>query len=235
MLNNISLIFPAWNEEKYVEKAILKANDALKEITNDYEIILVDDGSTDKTKEIAERLAKNNTHLRVLHHKKNQKLGKAIRTGISASQKDLILYSDIDLPFDFKKIKEMISLMELTNADIISAFRFDRTKKEPRRAIYSFIYNFLIKIIFKINIKDINCPAKLFKKSIFEKIELKSNSSFIDAELIVKSIKKRYKVFQMGLKYFPRTESQSRASSITVVLGTLKEMILLRKETMSKK
>jgi len=234
MLHNISLIYPAWNEEKYVEKAILKANKALKDITNNYEIILVDDGSTDRTREIAEKLAKKNSHLRVLHHKTNQKLGKAIRTGIFAAQKDLILYSDIDLPFDFKKIKEMISLMESTNADIVSGFRFNRVEKELRRAIYTFTYNLLIKILFKINIKDINCPAKLFKKSIFEKIELKSNGSFIDAELIVKSIKKGYKVSQIELEYFPRTESKSRASNITVVLGVLREMVLLYKETMSK-
>jgi len=72
MAHNISLIFPAWNEEKYVEKAILKANKALKDITNNYEIILVDDGSTDRTRKIAEKLAKKNSHLRVLHHKTNQ-------------------------------------------------------------------------------------------------------------------------------------------------------------------
>jgi len=231
-IHNISLIFPAWNEEKYVEKAILEASEALKDITSNYEIILVNDGSTDKTAEIAKKLAKEDNHLRILHHKTNQKLGRAIRSGISTAKKDLIFYSDIDLPFDFKKIKEMIALMESANADIISAFRFNRVGKEQRRAIYSFIYNLLIKILFKVNIKDINCPAKLFKKSIFEKVKLKSNGSFIDAELIIKSIKKGYKVSQMGLKYFPREESQSRASNIMVILGILKEMVLLYKDTM---
>lgn len=231
-IHSISFVFPAWNEEKYIEKAIFKASKALKDITNNYEIILVDDGSTDKTREIAEKLAKEDNHIKVFHHKKNQKLGKTLRTGISAAQKDLILYSDIDLPFDFKEIKNMIALMELTNADIISAFRFNRAEKEFKRAINSFIYNFLIKILFRINIKDINCPAKLFKKSIFEKVKLKSNGSFIDAELIVKSIKKGYKVRQMRVEYFPRIESRSRASDLRTILGILKEMILLYKDTM---
>ena len=229
---SISLVFPAWNEEEYIEKAVFKATKALKNLTNNYEIIIVDDGSIDRTKEIAEKLAREDRHLKVLRHKTNQKLGKTLRTGISAAQKDLILYSDIDLPFDFKEIKNMIALMELTNADIISAFRFDRAKKEFGRAIYSFIYNFLIKILFRVNIKDINCPAKLFKKSIFEKIELKSNGSFIDAELIIKSIKRGYKVRQMGVEYFPRIESRSRASDLRTILGILKEMILLYKDTM---
>jgi len=229
---SISLIFPAWNEEKYVQKAVLKAGNALKEITDDYEIIVVDDGSIDKTGEIAEKLAKENGHIRVLYHKKNQKLGKTLRTGVSAAQKDLILYSDIDLPFDFKEVKKMIDLMEVTKADIISAFRLNRAEKEFGRTIYSFIYNFLIRILFWINVKDINCPAKLFKKSIFEKVELKSNGSFIDAELIIKSIRRGYKVCQMGIEYFPRIESRSRASNLGTVLGILKEMTLLYKDTM---
>jgi len=229
---SISLVFPAWDEEEYVEKAVLKAGKALRDITNNYEIIIVDDGSIDRTREIAEKLAREDKHLKVLHHKINQKLGKTIRTGISAAQKDLILYSDIDLPFDFKEIRRMVALMELTNTDIISAFRFNRAKKEFRRAIYSFIYNLLIKILFRVNIKDINCPAKLFKKSIFEKVELKSNGSFIDAELIIKSIKRGYKVCQMEVKYFPREKSKSRASGPGVILGMLKEMILLYKNTM---
>ena len=133
-----------------------------------------------------------------------------------------------------QSFQRMISLMELTNADIVSGFRFNRVEKELKRVIYTFFYNLLVKFFFKINIKDINCPAKLFKKSIFEKIELKSNGSFIDAELIVKSIKKGYKVSQIELEYFPRTESKSRASNVAVVLGVLREMVLLYKETMSK-
>ena len=229
---SISLVFPAWDEEEYIEKAVFEATKALKNLTNNYEIIIVDDGSIDKTREIAKKLAEEDNHIKVLYHKTNQKLGKTLRTGISAAQKDLILYSDIDLPFDFKEIRKMVALMELTNADIISAFRFNRAEKEFKRAIYSFIYNFLIKILFRVNIKDINCPAKLFKKSIFEKVELKSNGSFIDAELIVKSIKKGYKVRQMEVEYFPRTESRSRASSPGVIWGILKEMILLYRETM---
>ena len=231
-ISGISFIFPAWNEEEYVKMAVLEANKALKEITDNYEVIIVDDGSTDKTGEIVERLAEKDSRIKVLYHKKNQKLGKAIRTGISAAQKDLILYSDIDLPFDFREINKMIDLMELSNADIISAFRFNRAEKELRRAIYSFFYNLLIKILFRINIKDINCPAKLFKKLIFEKVDLKSNGSFIDAELIIKSIKRGYKVRQMGVEYFPRTKSRSRASSPGVIWGILKEMILLYRETM---
>lgn len=231
---SISLIFPAWNEEGYVKKAVFEATKALKNLTNNYEIIIVDDGSIDRTREIAEKLVREDRHLKVFHHKKNQKLGKTLRTGISAAQKGLILYSDIDLPFDFKEIKNMIALMELTNADIISAFRFNRAEKEFKRTIYSFIYNFLIKILFRVNIKDINCPAKLFKKSIFEKVELKSNGSFIDAELIVKSIKRGYKVRQMRVEYFPRIESRSRASDLRTILGILKEMILLYKDTMGR-
>jgi glycosyltransferase involved in cell wall biosynthesis len=233
-MKKISLIFPAWNEEDYVETAISKANESLLSFTNDYEIILIDDGSKDKTREIAESLAKKNDKIKIVCHKKNQKLGRTIRTGISSASKDIILYSDIDLPFDFKEIPKMVEFMIETDSDVVSCYRSGRFKKEPKRAFYSFFYNLLIKFLFFINIKDINCPAKLFKKSIFEKVDLKSNGSFIDAELIIKSIKRGYKVSQMKIKYFSREIGESRASDIKIVLKILKEMMLLYKDTIRK-
>lgn len=230
----ISLIFPAWNEEVYVEEAILKANMALQAFTDDYEIILVDDGSSDRTGEIAEDLAGRNDRVKVVYHKTNQKLGRTLRTGISNAVKELIFYSDIDLPFDFKEIPKIVSFMKETKSDIVSCYRLKRFKEGPKRAFYSFLYNFLIKILFFVKLRDINCPVKLFKKSIFEKVDLKSNGSFIDAELIIKSIKRGYKVSQMEIKYFSRVKSQSRASDLKVILGILKEIILLYRDTIRK-
>lgn len=230
----ISLVFPAWNEEDYVEIAVLKADKALSAFTDNYEIIVVDDGSTDKTKEIAYRLAKKNKKLKIISHKRNQKLGKTIKTGISSASKDIIVYSDIDLPFDFNEIPKMMEFMLKTKSDLVSCFRVGRIKKEPKRSFYSFFYNLLIKVLFFVNIKDINCPAKIFKKSIFEKVDLKSNGSFIDAELVIKSIKRGYKVSQMKIAYSPREIGESRASDFGVIIKILKEIIFFYRDTMRK-
>jgi len=228
----VSLVFPAWNEQEYVKEAILKADEALKSFTDNYEIVLVDDGSKDKTGEIADSLANENKKIKVIHHKKNQKLGKTLRTGFRNASKELIFYSDIDLPFDFKRIPEVVSFLERTESDIVCCYRLGRFSKEPKRAIYSFFYNLLVKVLFLINVKDVNCPVKLFKKSVFDKVNLKSRGSFIDAELVIKGIKRGYKFSQMEIEYFPREKSESRASDFRVVLGILKEMMLLYKDTM---
>ena len=152
----ISLVFPAWNEQEYVEEAILKADEVLKSFTNNYEIVLVDDGSEDKTGKIADNLAEQNSKVKVIHHKKNQKLGKTLRTGFYGASKELIFYSDIDLPFDFKRIPEIVDFLKRTGSDIICCYRIGRFSKEPKRAIYSFFYNFLVRILFLVNVRDIN-------------------------------------------------------------------------------
>jgi len=203
----ISLVFPAWNEQEYVKEAILKANKALKSFTDNYEIVLVDDGSKDETGKIADSLADQNKKIKVIHHKKNQKLGKTLRTGFRNASKELIFYSDIDLPFDFKRIPEIVGFMEKTESDAVCCYRLGRFSREPKRAIYSFFYNLLVKILFLVDIKDVNCPIKLFKKSILNKVNLKSKGSFIDAELVIKGIKRGYRISQMEIEYFPRKKA----------------------------
>lgn len=227
---SISLIFPAWDEERYVKKAVLKAIETLESFTDDYEIIIINDGSRDRTKKISEELVRKNRKVRLLNNETNQKLGVTLRKGIGAAKKDLIVYSDIDLPFDLKKIKDMVEMLERKKLDIVVGIRPDRYKKEPKRAIYSFFYNSLIKILFWVNVKDINCPAKLFKRDIFNDVKLKSKGSFIDAEMVIKSLRKGYKLGQIKLEYFPRIETKSRASDFKTIIKILEEIIKLYPE-----
>src|SRR5215211_7277241 len=108
---SISLVFPAWNEEEYVERAVSRALPVLARATNDFEIVIVDDASTDRTPEICQRLARRHPEIRVLHHEMNLKLGGALKTGLAATTKDVIVYSDIDLPWDLDELERALHLM----------------------------------------------------------------------------------------------------------------------------
>ncbi len=228
---SISLFFPAWNEEDYVERAVTRAMDVLPRLTDDFEIIVVNDASTDRTQEIAEGLAAKIPQLRVITHPVNLKLGGAMRTGLSASTKDIVVYSDIDLPWDLRELERSLHLMEYLEADMICAFRFDRTSEGPKRIIYSFVYNMLIRSLFDINIKDVNFSFKVMHRRVLEAIELKSLGSFIDAELVVKAIRKGFRVFQMGVDYFPRTRGVSTLASPSVIMKMVRELAELYPET----
>ena len=227
---SISLFFPAWNEEDYVERAVGRALAVLPRLTDDFEIIVVNDASTDRTRELAEALAARHPQVRVVSHEVNLKLGGAMRTGFGASTKDVVIYSDMDLPFDLNELERALHLMEYLEADMICAFRFDRTSEGAKRIAYSFVYNLLIRSLFDVHVKDINFSFKVVHRRVLESLELKSQGSFIDAELVVKAIRKGFRVFQMGVDYFPRTRGISTLASPQVIVKMVKELARLYPE-----
>jgi len=149
----LSIFFPMWNEEEYIERAVNAGQGACEHlvatgIIADYELIIVDDASTDRTPEIADQLVAADHHIRVVHHPVNRKLGGSIKTGFASATGDLVLYTDADLPFDFAELDKALRIMRLYESDIVSAYRHDRTEEGSSRAIYTFFYNLLIRIMF---------------------------------------------------------------------------------------
>jgi glycosyltransferase involved in cell wall biosynthesis len=224
---SISLFLPAWNEEDYVERAVTRAVTVLERLTDDFEVLVINDASTDRTREIAEAMAEKDPRVRCITHEVNQKLGGAMKTGFASSTKDIVVYSDMDLPFDLHEVGRALHLMEYLEADMICAFRHDRTSEGPKRIVYSFVYNALITGLFGTHIKDINFSFKVVHRRVLESIELKSQGSFIDAELVVKAVKKGFKVFQMGVDYFPRTRGVSTLASPSVIVKIVRELAQL--------
>ena len=231
----LSIFFPMWNEESYIERTVAAATDVCERMLadgtiGDYEIIIVDDKSTDRTPEIADALAAADGHVRVVHHEVNRKLGGAIKTGLATARGDLVLYSDADLPFDFEEVPRAIRLLRHYEIDLVSAFRFDRTGEGSTRAIYTFVYNLLIRRMFGVKARDINFAFKLLSRCVVDGVELRSEGSFIDAELIIRARKLGYQVIQFGVDYFPRTRGQSTLASLGVIRTILREMWSLRAE-----
>lgn len=227
---SISLVVPVFNEEENLEHAVSVATRALTEFASRYEIILVDDASTDRTAEICRALAATDGHIRVLRHARNQKLGGTLRDGFAAASMELVLYMDADLPFDPHEIGRAISAMEVTRADMIAAYRYDRTGEGLRRAIYSYVYNGIIGVLFRWPHRDINFAFKLMRREILDAVELRAEGSLISAELITKAKNLGFTVQQIGLDYFPRTRGRSTLSSLGVIGTIFRELVVLYPE-----
>lgn len=229
----LSIFYPMWNEEEYIERALTAGRRACEQLVSsgdigDYELIVVDDASTDGTGPIADRLAAEDPRVRVVHHPRNRKLGGAIKTGFATATGDVILYTDADLPFDMAELPRAVRLLREYDADIVSAYRFDRTGEGYLRSIYTFVYNLLIRTLFDVKARDINFAFKLCRARVFDHVELRSEGSFIDAELVIRATRLGYEMLQFGVDYFPRTRGVSTLSSPSVITTILREMWQLR-------
>ena len=207
---SITVFFPCYNESENVEKQALDVDRVLREITDDYEVIIVDDGSTDGTAEIADRLAEEHEHVRVVHHPYNLGYGVALKRGFKEAKKNLVLYTDGDNQFDIRDIKKMLPLMR-EGVDMVVGYRADR-KDKPLRKFVSRVYNFVIRVFFGLTVRDIDCAFKLFRRSVFDRINIKSERFLIDTEILVKSKRAGLSVVESEVKHLPRTVGKSTVS-----------------------
>ncbi|MFT6292845.1 MAG: glycosyltransferase involved in cell wall biosynthesis [Ilumatobacter sp.] len=231
----LSIFYPMWNEEMYIERALDAGHRAAKGLIargdiGDYELIVIDDASTDRTGVIADEIAAIDSRVRVVHHAKNRKLGGSIKTGFASATGDLILYTDADLPFDMAELPRAVRLLSDYDVDLVSAYRFDRTGEGYLRLLYTFVYNLIIRSMFGVKARDINFAFKLCRSRLFDHVELRSEGSFIDAELVIRSTRLGFEMLQFGVDYFPRTRGESTLSTPGVILTILREMRELRSD-----
>ena len=225
---SITFFFPAWNEEEILHRTVNAACEAGDRLVRegdvaDYEVLIVDDASTDATGPLADQLAAENRHVRVVHHATNRKLGGALKTGFAEATGSLVLYTDADLPFDLLEVVKAIRLLRIYEADIVSAYRFDRTGEGPRRLVYSYAYNQLVQRVLGLRLRDVDFAFKLLRREVLDKVELHSEGSFIDVELLCKAEAEGFQTIQFGVDYFPRTRGVSTLSSWPVIRKILRE------------
>ena len=128
----LSIFFPMWNEEQYIHRAVGAARTVCDDLVAegrilDYELIVVDDASTDATPELADAMAAADPHVRVVHHDVNRKLGGSLKTGFAAATGDVVLYTDADLPFEMTEVARALRVLQMYEVDLVSAYRLDRT------------------------------------------------------------------------------------------------------------
>jgi len=220
----VSLVIPMYNEEENIGHALECAVEALERWSGGYEILVVDDASRDRSAELVAAETARNPNIRLLRNETNRKLGATLKRGYAAATMDLVFYMDADLPFDPEVIGRAMQALFVTRADIIAGYRLDRTTEGFRRTIYSYVYNSLIGVLFGWPHRDINFSFKLMRRQVLEAVELESEGSLIDAELIVKAKNLGFVIQQLGLDYFPRTRGKSTLSSPAVIFTMLREL-----------
>lgn len=222
MISSLSFVFPMYNELGNLERTVREATEIGRRITPDLEIVVVDDASTDGSGELADRLATENPHLKVVHHPENRKLGGALKTGFAAATRQWVLYIDSDLPI---RMEDALGAVPLTDeADMVIGYRINRCEG-PRREFMSWCYNRLIRLLFGLKVRDVNFAFKLFRREVLRHVRLESEGSFIDAELLLETRRAGFRIAEIGLNYYPRVAGTSTLASSGVVWKILQEML----------
>lgn len=223
---SLSLFLPCFNEEQNVERTVRESVAALREVTDDFEVIVVNDGSRDRTGEIAERLAAENSHVRVCHHEQNRGYGGALRTGFLAARKDMMCFMDADGQFDVREISDLLSLAD--KADIVNGFRINR--RDPFfRSLNAFLFNRLVRLLFGLKVTDLNCAFKLYHRKVVDAIapQLESNGAFINAEMLIRAKKAGFSIVEVGVHHYPRVAGTQTGAKLSVILRAFKELFAL--------
>lgn len=222
---SISIFFPCYNEQDNVAKVAEQAIQVLDGLRADYEIIVVDDGSSDNTAAVADRVAAANRRVRVIRHPQNRGYGAALQSGFRAATKELVFYTDGDAQFDLKELPPLLPLMK--EYDIVSCYRMDR-KDTALRRLNGWLWTKMNGLLFSLNVRDIDCAFKLYKRAIFDNIKMESQGALIATEILARAVRKGYTVTQRGVHHYPRTAGRETGGNPKVILRAFKELFKLR-------
>ena len=222
---DISVVFPAFNEAENIEACIIVAYAILKELIRDFEIIIVNDGSTDGTEEICDELAKRLDKVRVISKSSNEGYGVALRDGFKTARFDLVFFSDADRQFDIINLRDL--LKHIGQYDIVIGFRRNRQDAFKRKFL-SWGYNILVGLLFNLNVTDIDCAFKLFKKKIFDRITIESERFFVNTEILAKAKAEKCSMKEVGVSHFPRYEGESKVGFLDIP-RTIRELARISK------
>jgi len=227
---SISVFFPCYNEQENVGRTVEKALEVMQQFEADCEVIIVDDGSSDDTGRIADEIAGRDGRVKVVRHPRNLGYGAALQSGFKAATKELVFYTDGDGQFDINEMPPLLALME--RYDIVSCYRLNRQDSLIRK-INAWCWTRLVCLMFGLKIRDIDCAFKLYKREIFDKIELSSTGALIDAEILARAAREGYRITQKGVHHYPRTAGVQSGASLRVILRAFKELFKLQRRIRS--
>ena len=222
----LSITFPCYNEEANIERVTRAAVEVARRVAADWEVVIVNDGSRDRTGEIADRLAAEIPGVRAVHNRPNQGYGGALARGFKESRKNWIFYTDGDGQFDFNEIPDILPLLE--THDVVSCYRLDR-KDPPIRKLNAWAWTTLVNLVFGLRLRDIDCAFKIYPKTFIDQVELWSRGALIDTEMLAKARNLGYSIVQTGVHHYPRTAGSQTGANLKVILRAFKELFKLRR------
>lgn len=223
---SLSVFFPCYNEEANVVSTTLAALEACRGITSDFEIIIVNDGSSDNTGQLADDLASTHAEIRVIHHPTNRGYGAALQTGFRSATREWVFYTDGDGQFDFREIPRLLKLAG--RYDIICGYRARR--RDPWiRLLNARGWTTLCNLVFGLRLRDVDCAFKVFPRRLFNEIELKSEGALISAEILVRADRRGYRIGQVGVSHYARKVGFPTGANLRVILKAFVELVKLRR------
>lgn len=228
LIDELSVFFPAYNEEAHIEETVTKAKKVLEKTVRKWEILIVNDGSSDKTGTIAKCLSKSDKRIKVINHKKNQGYGAAFKSGFYGAKHKGIAFTDADGQFDFSEISNFIKIQKKTKADLVIGYYKDR-KVSFRRKANTYLWELVVRIMFGLNVRDIDCGFKLVSKRVIDKIpKLEAErGAFISTEFLVKAKKEGFKIVEIGVTHYPRTAGKGTGADLNVIINSFKDLFSL--------
>ncbi len=222
---SISVIFPAYNEEANVGTALTQAIQTLPKFTDDWELIVVNDGSVDRTAEVIKEFhLRLNGRLKVIHHAHNRGYGAALKSGITSARKDLIFFCDSDLQFDIRELDKLIHWIDYY--DIVIGFRVKRQDPFYRR-LNAFGWNSLVKLLLRLKVKDIDCAFKLFRQNVFDKVDIEAVGAMVNTEILAQATHNGFLIKEVPVTHYPRVNGKQTGAKIRVIAKAFIELIRL--------
>jgi glycosyltransferase involved in cell wall biosynthesis len=221
---SLTLVLPAHNEEENIEIVVRRALDVLPRYAGEFEVIVVNDGSRDHTREIIDRLATEDTRVRAVHHTVNRGYGGALKSGFNASAGDFVMFMDADRQFDIADIQLLTPFVP--THDIVAGFRMERSDPIHRR-INAEIFNIAVRILFGVHMRDLDCAFKIFRGEQLRTLSLTTSGALINAEMQAKLRRQGATLQQVGVPHYPRVAGTATGGSARVILRAMKETIVL--------
>ena len=228
IIDKLSVFLPAFNEEENIKKTTLNVKNVLKEISESWEIIVVDDGSTDNTSELVKDLSKKDKRIRLVRHSKNKGYGGALKTGFKSAKYPWVVFLDSDGQFDFSEVKKFIEKSK--GVDLVLGYRLKRSDSLSRK-LFTWGWNLFPKIILGLKARDYSCGFKMIRKKVFDDIQpLVGEEKVTQIEMLVKAQRKGYKFAEVGVSHYPRMGGKATGANIKVVIKSMRDLLSLWKK-----
>ena len=221
---SLSVVLPAFNEAANIDEAIEGTMAALQSSVRDWEVLVVDDGSSDNTAERAETWAGRDARIRLVRHAVNRGYGAALRSGFRAARLDHVFFTDSDLQFDLSELPML--LPHTRRFDIVAGYRHQRRDPWNRR-LNAWAWGRLVDAVFDVRVRDVNCAFKIFRREVLDRIVIRSDGAFVNTEILAKARAQGYRVMQVPVTHYPRTLGEQTGARPRVVARAFIELGML--------
>lgn len=224
-LSSLTIFMPAYNEESNIQRVVQEAARAAKPLAKRYEVLVINDGSKDKTAEKVRKLQEKDSHIRLISHEENLGYGAAVKTGLKNAGMDWIFFTDSDGQFNFRELGDFVK--NRSKADLIIGYRRKRQDPLHRIIVAQILLKIWNRVLFGLKVKDVDCAYKLFKRDVAKKIILETESAITVTEFLVRAKKKGYTFYEIPVVHYPRRHGTQTGGNIGVIFKAARESLHL--------